>query len=135
MSQFRISRHMMITYSLTYSPRVDRYMYSRWCFISENGDIFPSAVIPSRSIAIYTWKIANWAHLRHTDCRKLQRTADLNRIVARLENVIYLHPLFLPSLANLLENDIYVTGPVLLSQTENERRLKKSFQQTTVKGD
>lgn len=28
-------------------------MHSRWCLISENGDIFPSAVIPSRSITIH----------------------------------------------------------------------------------
>lgn len=55
------------------------------------------------------------------DCRKLERTSDLNRIVARLGNVIYhTYYLFLPSLPNLLENDIYVT--IRTAKSHGERK-------------
>lgn len=111
----------MITYSLR---RVDRYMYSRCGVSSPKMETFSHPLLSrcdqSRYTCDYTLKIANWAHLRHADCRKLQRTADLNRIVARLENVIYLHPLFLPSLPNLLENDIYVTVRTAKSHGEQK---------------
>lgn len=103
-------------------------MHSRWCLISENGDIFPSLLShrdQSRYTCDYTLKIANWAHLRQVDCRKLERNGRPKSHSGSFGKRYLPHPLFLPLLPNLLENDIYVTIHTVKSHEEQKTAEEK----------